>query len=194
MRLEASGLTPTTEITTSKRSEFLPHSPFLPLFITLWWRSRSRPPVATSSLSVLLRISWSTSPFREEERDFKSPSLSIGGKNGMCEGTFNSTSVQRRQKNSTVWRIREGMLPATTARRPSAQQGIWEHKTTTTTSPLLLGRGGGGRGRHRPFSRLCYLSRRQFRNSGAVPQNRLCEIGLNPESEMSMLGSLDAQI
>ena len=57
-----------------------------------------------------------------------------------------------------------------------------------------LGRGGGGRGRHRSFSRLCYPSRRQFRNSGAVPQNRLCEIGLNPESEMSMLGSLDAQI
>ena len=164
-RLE--GFRTPTEITTSKRSEFLPHSPFLPLFITLWWRSR--PPGATSSLSVLLRISWSTSPFREDWRDFKSRSLSIGGEGARHVRSYLQFNVlnKMKAKKSTFWRVREGMLPATTARRPSAQQGIWEHKTTTT-SPLLLGRGGGGRGRHRPFSRLCYLSRRQFRNSGAV--------------------------
>ena len=151
------------------------------------------------SLSVLLRISWSTSPFREEERDFKSPSLSIGGKNGMCEGTFNSTSVQIRQKKILLFgasvkgccrRQQHARLQCTTVHN----KGSGNIKQRQQARCCSLGRGGGGRGRHRSFSRLCYLSRRQFRNSGAVPQNRLCEIGLNPESEMSMLGSLDAQI
>ena len=51
-----------TEITTSKRSEFFPIRHFWPAFIT-------RAAVAAFSLSVLLLIFWSTSPFGEDRRD-----------------------------------------------------------------------------------------------------------------------------
>ena len=199
LRLEASGLTPTTEITTSKRSEFLPHSPFLPLFITLSVvavvaAARGDILVVGFIADILVNISI---PGRREGFQITFPKY--WGKERHVRRHFQfNVRTKKAQKillfgasvKGCCRRQQHARLQCTTVH---TQQGIWEHKTTTT-SPLLLGRGGGGRGRHRSFSRLCYLSRRQFRNSGAVPQNRLCEIGLNPESEMSMLGSLDAQI
>ena len=150
-----------TEITTSKRSEFFPIRHFWPAFIT-------RAAVAAFSLSVLLLIFWSTSPFGEDRRD---PIAKYIDPEENTMSTDVLLFIQPTSFIDTDYSTKILLFDPSKRNAGDNNTRPVHNKGSGNIKQRRQGRccwvaAAAAADIGRSFSRLCYLSRRQFRSSG----------------------------